>query len=126
MKKLNRFLHSTGVTITLLNLTNMITKKMKSSAMQSLEKITGPLTLGKLIHAIRICEEKSLVEFSKLLKITVSHLCDIEKGRKTISPERATRFAKALGRSEEQFVQLALQSLLDKEDIHMQVTVKAA
>ena len=33
-----------------------------------------------------------------------SSLCDIEKGRKVVSPERAARFAKFLGRSQQQFL----------------------
>lgn len=105
----------------------MNTKKPKSAAMAALEKISGgPLTLGGLIHSIRTGEELSLADFSKRLKITLSHLCDIEKGRKTVSPERAARFAKILGRSPKQFVQLALQELLDKQDIPMVVIIEAA
>lgn len=99
----------------------------KSAAMKSLEKIAGEsLSLGSAIRAIRVCDEMTLVNFAKKLKITTSHLCDIEKRRKTVSPERAARFAKILGYSAEQFVRLALQDLLDKQDIHMQVSVEVA
>jgi DNA-binding transcriptional regulator YiaG len=87
---------------------DMATKK-KSSAMRSLEKMAGrPLTLRGLLESIRVGEEMSQATFAKKLGVSPSHLCDIEKGRKVVSPERAARFAKILGRSREQFVRLSL------------------
>jgi len=52
-------------------------------------------------------------------------LCDIEKGRKVVGPERAARFANVLGRSQHQFVRLALQELLDEAGLR-KVDVAAA
>jgi transcriptional regulator with XRE-family HTH domain len=99
----------------------------KSRAMKILEDIAGgALTIGGLIHAIRLSEEMSLGEFSPKLGITISHLCDIEKGRKTVSPERAARFAKVLGRSREQFVRLALQGIVNAAGLKLRVAVEAA
>jgi len=46
---------------------------------------------------------------AKMLAVTRAHICDIEKGRKFVSPARTVRFAKILGYSEKQFVRLALQ-----------------
>lgn len=101
--------------------------KIKSSAMRSLETHAGgPLSLGQLIRAIREGEEMTLADFSSKLKISVSHLCDIEKGRKTVSPERAVRFSRILGRSKEQFVRLALQEIVDQAGLKMCVSVDAA
>lgn len=104
----------------------MSTKK-KSEAVKFLEKITGgPLTLARLLHSIRQGEEMTLAEFAKKLGISRQHLCDIEKGRKVVSPERAAKFAKILGYSQEQFVALALQALLDEADLDLKVEVKVA
>ena len=104
----------------------MSTKK-KSEAVKFLEKLTGgPLTLARLLHSIRQGEEMTLAEFAKKLGISRQHLCDIEKGRKVVSPERAARFAKILGYSQEQFVALALQALLDEADLDLKVEVKVA
>jgi transcriptional regulator with XRE-family HTH domain len=104
----------------------MSTKK-KSEAVKFLEKLTGgPLTLARLIHSIRQGDEMTLAEFAKKLGISRQHLCDIEKGRKVVSPERAAKFAKILGYSREQFVALALQALLDEADLHLKVEVKVA
>ena len=86
----------------------------------------GPVTIGKLIESIRTGEEASQTEFAKQLKISRSHLNDIEKGNKAVSPERAARFAKALGHSEERFVELSLQSLVDEAGLKLKVIVDVA
>lgn len=99
----------------------------KSETRKFLEKITGgPVTLGRLIEAIRLGEEVSQAEFAKQLKISRSHLNDIEKGNKAVSPERAARFAKALGQSQERFVELSLQSLVDEAGLKLKVVVDVA
>ena len=101
--------------------------RKKSNAMKFLEMTAGrPLTLGGLLESIRLGEEMSQVAFAKKLGISPSHLCDIEKGRKTVSPERAARLAKSLGRSEQQFVRLALQQLVNEAGLRMKVEVAAA
>src|SRR3970040_1208306 len=80
----------------------MRTKK-KSDAMKFLESLVGELTFGGLIEAMRQAEEMSQVEFAAKLGISKQHLCDIEKGRKFVSPERAAKFAKILGHSKRAF-----------------------
>ncbi len=103
----------------------MSTRKSKTS--RALEKAAGtPLTLGGLLEATRLGEELSQVEFSKQLGISRSHLCDIEKGRKSVSPARAARFAKVLGYSQAQFVRLALQGLVEEAGLKLKVRVDAA
>lgn len=95
--------------------------------MKYLENITGgPLSLKELLYAIRLGEEISQVEFAKKLKISRSHLCDIEKGRKNISVERATAFAKILQYSEDQFIRLALQDQLVNAGLDYKVKLEAA
>jgi len=39
----------------------------------------------------------SLADFGKLVGMSVANLCDIEKGRKGVSPEKAEQIAKAIG-----------------------------
>ena len=104
----------------------MLTRE-KSETMKFLENTAGrPLTLGGLLESIRLSEDMSQAEFSKKLRISPSHLCDIEKGRKVISPERAARFAKILGRPQQQFVRLVLQELVNEAGLKMKVDVAAA
>jgi DNA-binding transcriptional regulator YiaG len=108
-----------------LRCTPMGTKK-KSDAMQFLESLVGELTFGGLIEAMRQAEEMSQVDFAKKLGISKQHLCDIEKGRKFVSPERAAKFAKILGHSEQSFVALALQDIVNQGGLKLKVSVEAA
>jgi len=101
--------------------------RMKSDTMKYLEQTAGrALTLGGLLESIRLGEEMSQATFARKLGVSPSHLCDIEKGRKVVSPERAARFARTLGRSPEQFVRLSLQELVDEAGLRMKVNVAAA
>lgn len=96
------------------------------SAKRVLAKITGPLTIGAALNAIRLGEEQSLEKFAARLKVTRAHLCDIEKGRRGVAPERAASWARALGYSQTQFVRLALQAVLDDAGLDLTVEVRAA
>lgn len=86
----------------------------------------GPLTLGAALSGLREADERSLAEFAKLLGVSRAHLCDIEQGRRAVSPERAARFAHALGQNEAQFVRLALQDQIRGAGLRLTVEVKAA
>lgn len=100
-----------------------IKSKMTRQTLKHLEKIAGKLTLSKLIWAIRQADEISQVDFAAKLKITKQHLCDIEHGRKSISPKLAASYAKILGYSQEQFIRLALQDLVDRDGLNVQIEV---
>ncbi len=95
-----------------------------SSAMRFLESLSGgPLTLGDLLLSIRQGEEASQTDFARQLGISRSHLCDIEKGRKTVSLRRAAQFARVLGYSEAQFARLALQEMVEEAGLRLTVQV---
>lgn len=99
----------------------------QSKTERLLEKLSGgPLTIGKVLRAMRLGEEQTQAEFARLLKISRSHLNDIEKGNKAVSPERAARFAKILKHSEVFFVEIALQSALDQAGLKLKVAVRAS
>ncbi|MFN8601201.1 MAG: helix-turn-helix transcriptional regulator [Candidatus Binatia bacterium] len=101
--------------------------KKKSDAMRILEKISGgPLTLGRAIESIRKSEELSQDECARKLGVSKSHLCDVEKGRKTVSSERAAKWARILGYPESVLVRLALQGELDAAGLKYRVDIKAA
>lgn len=102
----------------------VIKSKMTKKTLRNLEKITGTkLTFGKLILAIRQADEMSQVDFANMLKITKQHLCDIEHDRKSVSPKLAAKYAQMLGYSKEQFIRLALQDLVDREGLNVQVAI---
>lgn len=88
-----------------------------------LEKVSGSLTLGKLIHSIRMCDEMSQVSFANKLGISRQHLCDIEHDRKIVSPKLAAQYATILGYSVSQFIRLALQAILDRDNLDVAVDV---
>ncbi|MBT8483791.1 MAG: helix-turn-helix transcriptional regulator [Myxococcales bacterium] len=95
-------------------------------AMELLESLHGPMTLGDMLWSLRVCDEISQAEFARRLDVSRSHLCDVEKGRKLVSAERAAAWAKVLGFPETVFVKLALQEQLDRAGVKMNVQVEAA
>lgn len=104
----------------------MITKKTQET-LQYLERLMGEkLTLGSFILAIRQGEELSQVEFAKLLGISRQILCDIEHGRRIISPKKAAEYAKLLGYSKNQFVRLCLQDMIDRDHLGLTVEIEDA
>jgi transcriptional regulator with XRE-family HTH domain len=99
----------------------------KSAAMRALDKMIGePLTFGSMINTIRDTDEYTLKTFAKKLGVSIGHVCDVEKGRRGVSPERAAKWAKALGYPEALFVKLAVQSELDAAGLKYNVEIKAA
>ena len=111
----------------------MTTRQKRSATRASVEALPyiekllgGRITLGALVEAIRRGEEVTQAEFAERLGVSKSHLCDIEKGRKVVSPERASRFAELLGYSSDHFVRLALQDAIDKAGLHYTVRLTVA
>lgn len=109
----------------------MITRKAKGNGRREAAKyletlMGGPLTLGAALSGLREADDRSLADYAKLLGVSRAHLCDIEQGRRAVSPERAARFALALGQSEAQFVRLALQDQIRTAGLKLTVKVKAA
>ena len=99
----------------------------KSEARKFLEKLNhGPITFGQLVESHRLCDEISQAELARKMHISRAHLCDIEKGRRLVSAERAARFAKVLGYPVSSFVTAALEDQLRKAGLKMRVTVEAA
>ena len=102
-------------------------KGKKSEAIELLEKISGgPLTLGRAIESIRKSQDLSQDACAKKLGVSKSHLCDVEKSRKTVSPERAAKWARTLGYPESVLVRLAIQDELDAAGLKYKVEIEAA
>lgn len=98
--------------------TTIKTSRTRSTeAVDFLEKLVGKITFAKVIRSTRIGDDLSQQEFAKNLGISKQHLCDIEKGRKTVSPARAWAWANKLGYHPKQWAELALQDLVDKEGL---------
>lgn len=96
--------------------------KPRSRAVTLLEELTGgPLTLGRLLAAIRLGDDITQTDFARKLKISKAHLCDIEKDRRSVSPLRASQWAKKLGYDPEQFIELSIQGDLEKNGLRYTV-----
>ncbi|MCM0604453.1 MAG: helix-turn-helix transcriptional regulator [Xanthomonadaceae bacterium] len=106
----------------------MTTKKLKgSSERKFLESLLGgPLTFGNAIEALRGRDELTQIGLAKRLGLSKQYVCDIEKGRRLVSPEQAARFAKAFGHPEIVLVQLALQDSIRDSGLKLKVSVEAA
>ena len=86
----------------------------------------GALTFGQLLSTLRQADETGLAEFASTLGISRQHLRQLEAGQKSVSPERAVRFARLLGQSETYSLQLALQDHANDSGIAASVEVKVA
>jgi transcriptional regulator with XRE-family HTH domain len=103
----------------------MITKR-KSKALKDLEKITGgSLSISNVLWSIRKSDGLNQMQFAEKLGVSNQYLCDLERGRKSVSPKKAKEFAEKLGYSTEQFIALALQDALNHDGIHFTVELKA-
>jgi transcriptional regulator with XRE-family HTH domain len=83
------------------------------------------LTFGKALAGYRLNKEMSQKAFSRLLGITPQSLCDIEKGRRIPTPNRAAKIAKKIKEPESFWINLALQDLLNKDKLNYTVKVVA-
>ena len=99
---------------------------LKSHGLKGLEKRLGKLTVGEFLRSWRLSEEMSQKQFARKLKISSANLCDIEKGRKGVSPEKAEEIAEILGYSKAVLVRLAIEEQLESAGLHYIVELKPA
>src|SRR5580700_2188889 len=106
----------------------MITRKSKGSSDSDLEeRILGSrLTFGAAVEGLRVGEEVSQAAFARKLGVSRQYLCDVEKGRRLVSPEQAARFAKTFGHPPNVLVRLALQDAVRASGLKLKVIVEAA
>ncbi|MET0340047.1 MAG: helix-turn-helix transcriptional regulator [Polyangiales bacterium] len=102
-------------------------ERSKSEADEVPLEVSAPpredVTLGGTLRAIRKGDELSQNDFAAKLDLSAQKLCDIEKGRRSVSPKRAAGWARTLGQSEAQFVRLALQAKVDQGGLKFMVQV---
>jgi transcriptional regulator with XRE-family HTH domain len=96
----------------------------KHFGIKSLEEKFGPMSVGLFLRAFRESEGLSQIVFAKKLKLSRANVCDLEKGRKNVSPERAVQIAKALGVPETVLIQLSIQDSLRAAHLNYTVEIK--
>jgi len=101
----------------------MNTKRKYGS--KDLEKRLGALTIGEFLKTWRMTEEMTAKELSGKIGISTQNLCDIEKGRKGVSPAKANEMAKALRLPPTLLVKLALDSELRDAGLKFTIEIKS-
>jgi transcriptional regulator with XRE-family HTH domain len=91
-----------------------------------LEKRLGKLTVGDFLHTWRTSEKLSLKEFGKIIGMSAGNLCDIKKGRKGVSPEKAEQIAKATDVPPALLVCLSIEESLKAAGLNYIVEIKPA
>jgi transcriptional regulator with XRE-family HTH domain len=104
----------------------MSTDRRKAFGSKDLERRLGKLSVGELLRTWRTSEETSLKDFGKRIGMSVANLCDIEKGRKGVSPGKAERIAKAIGVPSVLLVRLAIEESLKAAGLRYKVELKPA
>jgi transcriptional regulator with XRE-family HTH domain len=104
----------------------MSTRNKAKYGLKDLDKRLGKMTIGSFLRAWRFSEELSQKEFAKKLGLSPANVCDIEKGRKGVSPERAAGIAKILGYSPTVLVRLAIEEQLLAAGLKYDVELKPA
>lgn len=101
-----------------------MTTKTRKYGLKSLEKRLGKLTVGEFLHAWRASEEMSLKDFGVLIGLSVANLCDIEKGRKGVSPEKAEQIARAIGVPPALLIRLSIEERFLAAGLNYSVEIK--
>lgn len=96
----------------------------KKYGLEDLKKRNGPLTMARVLKSWREADDISQSDFASKLGISRANLCDYEKARKFVGPERAVSFAKILGVSAEVFLSISIQDSLRAAKLNYEVEVK--
>jgi len=97
---------------------------MAKNAKKFLEELLGePMSFAMLLRSIRTRDDLTQKDLADKLGLTVSHISDLENGRKFVSVERASEFAHKLKESERHFVALALQDQVNQADLDYKVEI---
>lgn len=103
-----------------------MTTKNRIPAKAAIRRITGHISFGDMIQALRESHEWTQVKMAKKLSISKQDLCNIEKGRKLVSVERAVSFARSLKLPIKTFAKYALQDQLHKAGIEGEIIIQDA
>jgi transcriptional regulator with XRE-family HTH domain len=104
----------------------MSTKSKNLYGIKDLEKRLGKRTVAAFLRSWRMSNEFSQVAFAKKLGISRANLCDIEMGRKGVSPEKAAEIAKVLGYSAKLLVEMSIEESLAAAGLKYSVSLKPA
>ena len=102
----------------------MNTKRKKEFRIEGLEARRGPLTIARFLRSWRMSEDLTQAQFAKKIGMSAANLCDIERGRKGVSIDKACDIAEAIGYSPTVLVKLVLQEQIDSAGLKYEVELK--
>ena len=89
------------------------------------ENLTGPLSIGKLLHAYRMTHEWSLEKLAEKLSITAQDLSEIENEIKYPTMDEALDYSHRLHEDEDFYVEIFLRDLLRRSGLNPSAFVKS-
>ena len=95
-------------------------------AKKAIRKLSGHVSFGEMLLSFRQAQELTQVEMAKKLNVSKQDLCNIEKGRKLVSVERAVSCAKALKMPAKTFAKYVLQDQLHRAGLKGEVEISSA
>jgi len=101
----------------------MSTKK-QFDTYNDLEKRLGKLTFSKFLKAWRECDDLSQAAFARKLNISRQNLCDLEKGRRSVSLNKLIKMAKVLGIPPQYLLELYFNEELKKAKANFKVKLE--
>jgi transcriptional regulator with XRE-family HTH domain len=91
---------------------------------KDLEDEFGVLTFANSLEAYRLGEGFTQKDFAKQLGMTPQSLCDLEKGRRIPSIDRAAKIARKLKEPAETWVILAIEDMIRAANVNLAIEVK--
>ncbi len=104
----------------------MSTRSEKLYGTRDLERRLGKRTVGAFLRAWRLAQEMSQAAFARRLGMSQANLCDIERGRKGVSPAKAARIARIVGYSVNVLVEMSIEEHLAASGLKFGVSLKPA
>ena len=82
------------------------------------------LSTGEFLRDWRLTGEMSLKEFGRRVDLSPANLCDVEKGRKGVSPQKAEAIALAIGVPPALLVRLSLEDELKAAGLKYKIAIE--
>jgi DNA-binding XRE family transcriptional regulator len=101
-------------------------KRKTKPLLELLNKELGPMSFVGFLRGARASKDLSQAQMAKMLGLSRSTLCDIEKGRHLVSPGLAAKIARKCGFAATLAVRAALQDQLNKAKLKMRVELLSA
>ena len=104
----------------------MSTRSKNLFGTRDLERRLKGRTIRAFLRDWRRTHEMSQAAFARKLGMSRANLCDIERGRKGVGPEKAAEIAAIVGYSVHVLVEMAIEEQLEASGLRFSVSLKPA